>query len=93
MRATVHIPNLGPDDAAQVSRDRGGVNVTWRQATASPARLGFDRVGFDAPLWVLFSSGTTGLPKGIGTATAVSCSSTTNCPACAATLAGKPAAD
>ena len=41
------------------------MNVTWQQATASPAGLRFDRVGFDAPLWVLFSSGTTGLPKGI----------------------------
>jgi len=39
--------------------------VTWEEATAHPAELRFDRVDFDAPLWVLFSSGTTGLPKGI----------------------------
>ena len=75
LRATVHIPNLGLPDSRQPARDPGapahlgsdpgGVNVTWQQATASPAGLRFDRVGFDAPLWVLFSSGTTGLPKGI----------------------------
>ncbi len=39
--------------------------MTWEAATAQPAELRFDRVDFDAPLWVLFSSGTTGLPKGI----------------------------
>ena len=38
---------------------------SWEAATAQPAELRFDRVDFDAPLWVLFSSGTTGLPKGI----------------------------
>ena len=39
--------------------------MSWEAATAAPAELRFDRVDFDAPLWVLFSSGTTGLPKGI----------------------------
>ena len=39
--------------------------MTWEAATAPPAELRFDRVDFDAPLWMLFSSGTTGLPKGI----------------------------
>src|SRR5215218_5009730 len=33
--------------------------------TADPAPLTFDRVPFDHPLWVLYSSGTTGLPKAI----------------------------
>jgi acetoacetyl-CoA synthetase len=75
LRATVHIPNLDlpaapprphdPGGPAHLRSDIGGVNVTWQQATAAPAELRCDRVGFDAPLWVLFSSGTTGLPKGI----------------------------
>ena len=31
----------------------------------SPAALEFERVSFDHPLWILYSSGTTGVPKGI----------------------------
>ncbi|MGY4708450.1 acetoacetate--CoA ligase [Mycolicibacterium sp. CBM1] len=39
--------------------------VSWSDATAGSPSLEFTRVSFDHPLWVLFSSGTTGLPKGI----------------------------
>jgi acetoacetyl-CoA synthetase len=39
--------------------------VPWAEAIATPAPPRFERVDFDAPLWVLFSSGTTGVPKGI----------------------------
>ncbi|MFL4473732.1 acetoacetate--CoA ligase [Paeniglutamicibacter sp. MACA_103] len=39
--------------------------VQWAQAVAEPAELVFDDVDFSHPLWVLFSSGTTGIPKGI----------------------------
>lgn len=38
---------------------------SWTEATSQPAELTFHRVPFDHPLWVLFSSGTTGTPKGI----------------------------
>jgi acetoacetyl-CoA synthetase len=37
----------------------------WPEAPATEAELVPDRVPFDHPLWVLFSSGTTGRPKGI----------------------------
>jgi acetoacetyl-CoA synthetase len=37
----------------------------WEQAVAEPAELVFADVEFSHPLWVLFSSGTTGIPKGI----------------------------
>ena len=37
----------------------------WDELLAEPAELEFERVAFDAPLWVLYSSGTTGLPKAI----------------------------
>ena len=37
----------------------------WEDLLAEPAELRFDRVPFDHPLWVLYSSGTTGLPKAI----------------------------
>jgi acetoacetyl-CoA synthetase len=61
LRATVHVTNVGLPAPTAL----GGPDVTWEAATAAPAELRFDRVDFDAPLWVLFSSGTTGLPKGI----------------------------
>ncbi|WP_431778977.1 acetoacetate--CoA ligase [Microbacterium aurantiacum] len=37
----------------------------WEQAIATVAEPRFVDVEFDHPLWVLFSSGTTGIPKGI----------------------------
>src|SRR5919112_1880160 len=37
----------------------------WDELLAEPAELSFERVPFDHPLWVLYSSGTTGLPKAI----------------------------
>jgi acetoacetyl-CoA synthetase len=37
----------------------------WEGLLAEPAELVFERVPFDHPLWVLYSSGTTGLPKAI----------------------------
>ena len=39
--------------------------VAWDEMLAEPARLLFEHVPFDHPLWVLYSSGTTGLPKPI----------------------------
>jgi acetoacetyl-CoA synthetase len=37
----------------------------WQRLLDEPAELEFVRVPFDHPLWVLYSSGTTGLPKAI----------------------------
>jgi len=37
----------------------------WHELRAEPAPLEFEPVAFDHPLYVLFSSGTTGLPKAI----------------------------
>jgi acetoacetyl-CoA synthetase len=39
--------------------------VPWNDAVAGDADLVFEPVPFDHPLWILYSSGTTGLPKGI----------------------------
>ncbi len=39
--------------------------MPWSSLLADPAPLAFDPVPFDHPLYVLFSSGTTGLPKPI----------------------------
>jgi acetoacetyl-CoA synthetase len=55
----VHVPYAGgPDDALPSS-------VGWEDVLAEPAPLRFDPVDFAHPLCVLFSSGTTGLPKPI----------------------------
>src|SRR3954453_7692635 len=39
--------------------------LDWDELTSEDAELEFERVPFDHPLWVLYSSGTTGLPKAI----------------------------
>jgi acetoacetyl-CoA synthetase len=40
--------------------------IRWNNLPTREAEpLSFDRVPFDHPLWILFSSGTTGLPKAI----------------------------
>ncbi|MFF8899943.1 acetoacetate--CoA ligase [Streptomyces lydicus] len=48
------------DDAASVPGA-----LSWSSVTSGHAELAPARVPFDHPLWVLFSSGTTGRPKGI----------------------------
>lgn len=40
-------------------------SLSWRSQLAEPAKPYFQRLPFGHPLWILFSSGTTGLPKGI----------------------------
>ena len=44
----------------------GPDEITWSELMAGPAEpLSFEPVPFDHPLWVLYSSGTTGLPKAL----------------------------
>lgn len=43
----------------------GAAVSTWEDCCAEPGPLAFEPVPFDHPLYVLFSSGTTGLPKPI----------------------------
>ncbi len=70
VRHTVLLPYLDPQ--AQVTGLTGG--LTWDglldlnppdQGPHPPAQPVFEQVPFDHPLWVLYSSGTTGLPKAI----------------------------
>ncbi len=37
----------------------------WEDCTAEEATIEFTRVPFESPIWILYSSGTTGLPKAI----------------------------
>ncbi|MFI5045629.1 MAG: acetoacetate--CoA ligase [Acidimicrobiia bacterium] len=61
LRATVHVPYL--HGGTSEGGGRGGVE--WAALLATPGSLVFDAVPFDHPLYVLYSSGTTGLPKAI----------------------------
>ena len=59
LRATVVLPYLQDDPAVDDA-------LTWDQMLAAgDGALAFEAVPFDHPLWVLYSSGTTGLPKAI----------------------------
>jgi acetoacetyl-CoA synthetase len=59
LEQVVHVPYArGADDALPDA-------ASWDELTAPDAPLRFDPVPFDHPLCVLFSSGTTGLPKPI----------------------------
>jgi acetoacetyl-CoA synthetase len=69
IRSTVEEVRAGlPGLAGTVLLDGGGLDgIPWDELLArhSGAELAFDPVPFEHPLWVLYSSGTTGLPKGI----------------------------
>jgi acetoacetyl-CoA synthetase len=60
---TVVLPYLDPAPDLSPLRDA----IDWEELLRSGegAELRFERVPFDHPLWVLYSSGTTGLPKAI----------------------------
>jgi acetoacetyl-CoA synthetase len=58
LKATVFVPYLAPDAAIPDA-------MSWKELAAEPGALAFEPVPFDHPLYVLFSSGTTGLPKPI----------------------------
>ncbi|MGH8935167.1 MAG: acetoacetate--CoA ligase [Acidimicrobiia bacterium] len=61
LEATVIVPYLAEDLVAS----RWSRLFFWEELLAETSPLGFEPVPFDHPLWVLFSSGTTGPPKGI----------------------------
>jgi acetoacetyl-CoA synthetase len=61
LEATVVLTYLS--DAFDPARFPGA--ISWDELVSQPAPLAFEAVPFDHPLYILYSSGTTGLPKAI----------------------------
>ncbi|MEX2047119.1 MAG: acetoacetate--CoA ligase [Chloroflexota bacterium] len=61
LEATVVLPYLRPEAAPE----RTDTRLSWADLTAATAPLEFAQLPFEHPLWVLYTSGTTGLPKGL----------------------------
>jgi acetoacetyl-CoA synthetase len=58
LRATIMVSSS--DDSSELP-----ATISWAQAVAEPQEPEFTPLPFSHPLWILFSSGTTGVPKGI----------------------------
>jgi acetoacetyl-CoA synthetase len=65
LRHVVHVRHLAPTEETRLTAH----TVFWDEALAGPEidpeDFRFEQVPFEHPLWILFSSGTTGLPKPI----------------------------
>lgn len=59
VQTVVHVP--GPNAATRPVTWRN--KLDWADAITDEAELQFERVPFGHPLWIVYSSGTTGLPK------------------------------
>jgi acetoacetyl-CoA synthetase len=58
VRTTISLPRLFPDELPDEA-------LSWTEAVADEQEPEFAELPFDHPLWIVYSSGTTGLPKGI----------------------------
>ena len=61
LRATVVLPYLRAD----ATPTRTEARMSWAELASESAPLEFAQLPFEHPLWVLYTSGTTGLPKGL----------------------------
>lgn len=62
LKATLLVDHVG---LPRLSLNHPSLAVPWEDAATRTEQLACTPVPFDHPLWVVFSSGTTGLPKGI----------------------------
>jgi acetoacetyl-CoA synthetase len=58
VRTTIAVPRLFPDELPDGA-------LPWADAVGNEQEPEFEPLPFDHPLWIVYSSGTTGLPKGI----------------------------
>jgi acetoacetyl-CoA synthetase len=58
VRTTIAVPRLHPEELPEGA-------LAWSDAVAGEQEPEFEALAFDHPLWIVYSSGTTGLPKGI----------------------------
>lgn len=58
LAAVVSVPSIG-------THASDGPGISWEELTEEPAELRGVQLDFDHPLWILYSSGTTGPPKAI----------------------------
>jgi acetoacetyl-CoA synthetase len=67
VQSTVTLPYLYTGSSEEARSATGPGALSWREllARGEGAQLQFEQVPFGHPLWVLYSSGTTGLPKAI----------------------------
>ncbi|HIJ36178.1 MAG TPA: acetoacetate--CoA ligase [Deltaproteobacteria bacterium] len=64
LEKTVMVPYL--DKNARIADFKGLENVLlWKDLLGKTKDLVYEQVPFDHPIWVVYSSGTTGLPKGL----------------------------
>jgi acetoacetyl-CoA synthetase len=61
LEKTILVPYLNPEVYPKGSADV----LAWYDILTVSSELAFEQVPFDHPLWVVYSSGTTGLPKGL----------------------------
>jgi acetoacetyl-CoA synthetase len=61
----IYLPCLEPDQAAPSLRSAARWDAVMDRPPVSVSEFRYEQVAFDHPVWILFSSGTTGLPKPI----------------------------
>lgn len=65
LEATIFVRALEPERSAGMIAGSDRPRIAFDDIVSRPAPVAYERVPFSAPLWILFSSGTTGDPKGI----------------------------